>query len=80
METLNKELDSLIELLSNSSDFKRDLDNIKSVYPFSRYEYIISTLLAKKALSYDDYLELRDNYINRNLFLSVFEISAPRQE
>ncbi len=78
METLNKELSSLIEQLSNSSDFKRDLDNIKSVYPFSRYEYIISTLLAKNALSYDDYLELRDSYINRNLFLYVFEISAPR--
>jgi len=51
METLNHELESLIEQLSNKLDFKRNLDSIKSVYPFSRYEYIISTLLAKKIFS-----------------------------
>jgi hypothetical protein len=49
-----------------------------SVYPFSRYEYIISTLLARNVLTFDDYLALRDAYIDRNLFLYVFEISAPR--
>ena len=78
MEQLNDELDKLIEKLEHSTDFRNDLDNVKSVYPFSRYEYIISTLLAKDVLSYEDYLDLRDSYINRNLFLYVFEISAPR--
>jgi hypothetical protein len=78
METLNQELDRLISKLNNSNDLRSDLDNITSVYPFSRYEYIISTLLAKDVLSYDEYLNLRDSYINRNLFLYAFEISAPR--
>ncbi|GHU01589.1 hypothetical protein FACS1894147_01720 [Spirochaetia bacterium] len=78
MEILDKELDALIEKLNNPIDFRNELENISSVYPFSRYEYIISTLLSKDVLSFDDYLELRDTYINRNLFLYVFEISAPR--
>jgi hypothetical protein len=78
MEQLNEELDKLIDKLEHSANFRNDLDNVKSVYPFSRYEYIISTLLSKDILSYEEYLELRDSYINRNLFLYVFEISAPR--
>ncbi len=78
MELLNEELEKLIDNLEHSVNFRNDLDNVKSVYPFSRYEYIISTLLAKDVLTYEEYLELRDNYINRNLFLYVFEISAPR--
>jgi hypothetical protein len=78
MEKLTNELDSLIEKLKNKDSFLRELDNIKSVYPFSKYEYIISTLLSKSILSYEQYIEMRDSYINRNLFLYVFEISAPR--
>lgn len=78
MEQLNEELDRLIDKLEHSANFRNDLDNVKSVYPFSRYEYIISALLSKDILSYEEYLELRDSYINRNLFLYVFEISAPR--
>jgi len=49
-----------------------------SIYPFNEYEYIISTLLAMDILTLDGYHELRDNYIARNLYLYVFEISAPR--
>jgi hypothetical protein len=78
METLEQELDLFIERLSNASDFRKTLDEIDSIYPFSKYEYIISTLLSKTILSFEEYLELRDDYINRNLFLHVFEITAPR--
>ncbi|HUX37925.1 MAG TPA: hypothetical protein VMV44_08480 [Rectinemataceae bacterium] len=78
MELLTEELDKLIDKLEQSRDFRNDLDSVKSVYPFSRYEYVISTLLSKGTLSYEEYLDLRDSYINRNLFLYVFEISAPR--
>ena len=49
-----------------------------SVYPFNEYEYIISTLLAMDVLTLDGYHQLRDDYIARNLYLYVFEISAPR--
>lgn len=78
METLEQGLDLLISKLSNADDFRKTLNEIYSIYPFSKYEYITSALLAKKILSFEEYLELRDDYINRNLFLHVFEISAPR--
>jgi hypothetical protein len=78
MDTLEKELDLLIAKLGNANDFRKTLYGISSIYPFSKYEYIISALLSKDILTFEEYLELRDSYINRNLFLHVFEITAPR--
>lgn len=78
MQKLKQQLDELAERLENAEEFKEELENLTSVYPFSEYEYIISNLLAKGKLTYDEYLELRSSYINRNLYLYVFEISAPR--
>ncbi|HBT76407.1 MAG TPA: hypothetical protein DEB39_05660 [Planctomycetaceae bacterium] len=78
MEKLTEQFDQFIERLGNSTSFHERLSQLKSVYPFSQYEYIISTLLAEKKLSFDEYLQLRDEYIDRNLFLYIFEITAPR--
>ena len=78
MELLDIQLEEYIKKIKNTKNLTNDLDNIKSVYPFNRYEYIIARLLAEKVLSYNEYLELRNEYIDRNLFLYVFEISAPR--
>ncbi len=78
MERLDAHLDALIVKLKNSDNFIDDLENVKSVYPFNRYEYIIAALLSDNVLTYDDYLDLRNQYVDRNLFLYVFEISAPR--
>ncbi len=54
------------------------LDKLYSVYPFNKFEYIISHLIAEKAITLDDYLEIRNNYLNRNKYLHIFEITAPR--
>ncbi len=78
MEHLQSELDLLIESLSDKEEIRSKLESLISVYPFNEYEFIISHLLAKDVLSLDQYLELRDNYISRNLYLYIFEISAPR--
>ncbi len=78
MEHLKKELDTLLAQLFNESDIRDRLETLVSVYPFNEYEYIISHLLAMSVLSLDDYLELRDEYTSRNLYLYIFEISAPR--
>jgi hypothetical protein len=78
MEQLKQQLDELINRLSNSDQFRGSLEDLKSVYPFSEYEYIISHLLAADKLTLEEYYELRDDYINRNLYLYLFEISAPR--
>ena len=76
MEKLTEQLDDLITRLAHSENFRSELVAIRSVYPFSKYEYIISTLLANKKISFDEYLQIRDDYINRNLFLYIFEIIA----
>jgi len=78
MEHLEKELHRLLAALPNEQEVRDRLQNLVSVYPFNEYEYIISTLLAMDVLALDDYQQLRDEYIARNLYLYIFEISSPR--
>lgn len=77
MEKLRQILDEMIAALDNADEFRERLENLVSVYPFNEYEYIISTLLGLNKLTLDAYIELRDDYIARNLYLYIFEISAP---
>lgn len=78
MEELKAQLDRLIQKLENAEDFRITLEGLVSVYPFNEYEYVISHLLAANKLTLDEYYEVRNSYIDRNLYLSIFEISAPR--
>lgn len=78
MEELRTELQALLERLDNPDQFRNILDGLVSIYPFSEFEYIISHLLAAGQLTLDEYYEIRENYIQRNLYLYLFEISAPR--
>jgi hypothetical protein len=78
MEKLQAQLNKLVSRLDNEAELKARLETLVSVYPFNEFEYIISTLLGADILSLDDYYELREEYIARNLYLYIFEISAPR--
>jgi len=81
MEALLEKLHSQIEKLPRgmAAALSEDvLDKLYSVYPFNRFEYIISHLIAEKVISLSDYLEIRNNYLNRNKYLYIFEITAPR--
>jgi hypothetical protein len=78
MEKLRAELEQLIKKLEHADDFRSSLETLISVYPFNEYEYIISHLLAADKLTIGEYYELRNSYIERNLYLYIFEISAPR--
>ncbi|MBI5681596.1 MAG: hypothetical protein HZC45_00215 [Deltaproteobacteria bacterium] len=78
MEELTKQLQKLIDRLEHAKNFREEILTLRSIFPFSEYEYIISTLLWKRRLTFDEYLELRISYIDRNLYLYIFEISAPR--
>lgn len=78
MEKLRSKLDDLTATLPNAEAFRSSLDELVSVYPFNEYEYIIAALLAAGKLTHGEYIELRDAYIARNMFLYIFEISAPR--
>jgi hypothetical protein len=78
MEHLQQQLQSLLDTMPDADRIRARLENLMSVYPFNEYEYIISHLLAADYLSLDSYMELRDDYIARNVFLYIFEISSPR--
>ena len=78
MEKLRAELDDLVATMPNAEAFRASLDTLISVYPFNEYEYIIAALFAANKLTHDEYIQLRDAYISRNMFLCIFEIGAPR--
>lgn len=80
MEYLKAQLLKLSEQLSEEhyDSLMQRLDTLVSVYPFNEYEFLISSLMGFGKISLDDYYELRDDYIARNLYMHVFEISAPR--
>ena len=81
MEILVKELKNGIAKLKKSAN-KHDLsdkflDNLYSVYPFNKFEYVISHLIAERIITLEQYLEIRNSYIKRNRYLYLFEM-APR--
>jgi len=80
MEQLKEQLMGLVHVLEKEQheDVVQRLDDLVSVYPFNEYEFLISSLMGYQKISVDEYYELRDDYIARNMFMYVFEISAPR--
>lgn len=74
--------DRIIESFNGS---KEDLEKVlaiveedQAIFPFNEYEHLICNLIEKGGLSYDQYLDIRTEYISENPNLWVFEISAPR--
>lgn len=78
MEKLQAELNRLLSKLSNANEVRARLDSLISIFPFNEYEYLISVLLGTDALTLEEYEQLRDEYIARNLYLHIFEMSGPR--
>lgn len=54
------------------------IDEDKSIFPFNEYEHLICNLINKGGLTFDQYIEIRTEYISENPNLWIFEISAPR--
>ncbi len=80
METLIKELKAYKRSLSSEERMQLSdsvLDRLYAVYPFNKFEYTISHLIAKGVITLDDYLEMRAEYLQRNKYLHLFEL-APR--
>jgi len=78
VEKLREQLEKLIDRLEYAGQIRSELDGLISVYPFSEFEYVISHLLSAGKLTIEEYHELRNDYIDRNLYLYLFEVSAPR--
>ncbi len=83
MEKLVEELKGKICVLNERFGHQRDLDDdvidkLYSVFPFNKFEYVISRLISSNVIDFAQYLEIRNQYLERNKFLYVFEITAPR--
>ena len=63
---------------SDLADVLAMIDKDEAVFPFNEYEHLICALLNKGDMTYDQYLEIRAEYISENPNLWIFEISAPR--
>lgn len=51
------------------------LSSLKSIYPFNEYEYRLMYLLDRKIISFKEYENLRDAYVNANPYLNLYNIS-----
>lgn len=74
--------DKIINTFSGSYE---DLQNVlsaieedRSVFPFNEYEHLICNLIDRGGLTFDQYIDIRSEYIAENPNLWIFEISAPR--
>jgi len=56
----------------------RIVDDDQAIFPFNEYEHLICNLIELKGMTFQQYMELRTEYINKNPNLWIFEISAPR--
>ncbi len=54
------------------------IEQDRAIFPFNEYEHLICSLINKGGLSYEQYIDVRTEYINENPNLWIFEISAPR--
>lgn len=54
------------------------IEQDKAIFPFNEYEHLICSLIEKGGLTYEQYLDLRTEYISENINLWIFEITAPR--
>ena len=78
MERLEQDLDELLRSLSDEEVVRERLSVLVSVYPFNKFEYIISHLLARGTLTLEGSLSLRNEYTDRNPYLHIFDINSPR--
>jgi len=74
--------DKIISSFTGSAD---DLEAViamveedQAIFPFNEYEHLICNLIDRGGLSYEQYIEIRTEYISENPNLWIFEISAPR--
>lgn len=80
MEQLKARLIELVEELEKDKhdQIMQRLESLVSMYPFNEYEFLISSLMGYDKITLDEYYEFRDDYLARNLYMYIFEISAPR--
>lgn len=78
-----EQLRIIIERLSTSLEsthydqFKSRVKALISVYPFNEYEYMLTFLVDRGAITFQQYEQLRSDYVSENRYLDLFSL-APR--
>ena len=74
--------DRIIESFSGSAEQLQEVLELvaldHSVFPFNEYEHLICNSINRGCLTFEQYIEIRNDYISENPNLWIFEISAPR--
>jgi len=77
-ELKNKIIESFSGSASDLEEVLQMVDDDQSIFPFNEYEHLICNLIERGGLTYEQYIDIRAEYISANPNLWVFEISAPR--
>ena len=72
-------LDRLIDSLEREDQalLRARLKSLVSVFPFNEYEYILMFLVDRRVIEFNEYEDLRQNYVSANRYLDLFGL-APR--
>ena len=78
-EELRAYLERLINSLERGNQvlLRSKLEGLASVFPFNEYEYIITFLVDRHVISFNEYEKLRNHYVSANRYLDHFSL-APR--
>lgn len=53
------------------------LEEDSGVYPFNNFEYLFQLCTSQEKITFEEYLNIRTNYIQQNPNLWIFEIASP---
>jgi hypothetical protein len=73
-----KIIDSFIGSADDLEEVLQMAEDDQSTFPFNEYEHLICNLIERGGLTYDQYIDIRTEYVSANPNLWIFEISAPR--
>lgn len=77
MKELKRQLDALLNESGGDKDVIERIKKEKAVFPFSTEGRLLAYLLGSQTITYDTYMELHNEYAQRNQYLDLFDL-APR--
>ena len=77
-ELKQKIMDTFSGNTTDLEDILNLIEQDNAVFPFNEYEHMICSCIEKGGLTYQQYIDIREEYIFANPNLWIFEISAPR--
>lgn len=78
IELKNRIYESFTGSVDELNAIIRLVDEDEAVFPFNEYEHLICNAIESGGLTYEQYIEIRSEYISNNPNLWIFEIAAPR--